>query len=85
MMKDTIPCKVTAISTTEAWAMITAKDIFTDEQHEENFNICAPLKRPIVTMTDLLCMDCEPDGKLTLMSMEGDMVEHLCIPREPHL
>ena len=91
MMKETFPCKVTAFSTAKpgkhgsAKAMITAKDIFTDKQYEETFGTGDMIPRPIVTKTEYTCIDCDEDGKLTMMDPSGELVEHLNLPTESHL
>ena len=70
IMKEQWPCKVTAFSTAKpgkhgsAKAMITAKDIFTDKQYDETFGTGDMIPRPIVTKTELVCMDVDDDGVL---------------------
>ena len=70
IMKEQWPCKVTAFSTAKpgkhgsAKAMITAKDIFTDKQYDETFGTGDMIPRPIVTKTELMCMDVDEDGVL---------------------
>ena len=70
IMKEQWPCKVTAFSTAKpgkhgsAKAMITAKDIFTDKQYDETFGTGDMIPRPIVTKTELMCMDVDDDGVL---------------------
>merc|ERR1719230_2065447 len=91
MMKGEFPCKVTAFSTAKpgkhgsAKAMITAKDIFTDKQYEETFGTGDMIPRPIVVKTEYTCIDCDDDGKLTMMDPAGELVEHLNLPTESHL
>ena len=91
MMKETFPCKVTAFSTAKpgkhgsAKAMITAKDIFTDKQYDETFGTGDMIPRPIVTKTEMTCLDVDDDGKLSLMNESGEIVEHLNLPTESHL
>ena len=91
MMKEQFPCKVTAFSTAKpgkhgsAKAMITAKDIFTDKQYDETFGTGDMIPRPIVTKTEVLCMDCDGDGVLNLLMADGDVKEDLNLPTEAHL
>merc|ERR1739838_128827 len=83
IMKEQWPCKVTAFSTAKpgkhgsAKAMITAKDIFTDKQYDETFGTGDMIPRPIVTKTELMCMDVDDDGVLSLMMPDGDIKEDL--------
>ena len=91
IMKEQWPCKVTAFSTAKpgkhgsAKAMITAKDIFTDKQYEETFGTGDMIPRPIVTKTELMCMDCDDDGVLSLLTAEGEEKSDLNLPTEAHL
>ena len=91
IMKEQFPCKVTAFSTAKpgkhgsAKAMITAKDIFTDKQYDETFGTGDMIPRPIVTKTELMCMDCDEDGALALLTAEGEPKEDLNLPTESHL
>merc|ERR1719469_1505033 len=72
MMKETFPCKVTAMNTAKpgkhgsAKAMIVAKDIFTDKQYEESFGTSDMISAPLVTKTEYLLLDLD-DDQLTLM------------------
>ena len=91
IMKEQWPCKVTAFSTAKpgkhgsAKAMITAKDIFTDKQYDETFGTGDMIPRPIVTKTELMCMDCDEDGVLSLLTAEGEEKSDLNLPTEAHL
>ena len=91
IMKEQWPCKVTAFSTTKpgkhgsAKAMITAKDIFTDKQYDETFGTGDMIPRPIVTKTELMCMDCDDDGVLSLLTADGEEKSDLNLPTEAHL
>ena len=91
MMKETFPCKVTAMNTAKpgkhgsAKAMIVAKDIFTDKQYEESFGTGDMIGAPIVTKTEYLLLDLD-DSQLTLMHQEsGDIREDIDLPTEKHL
>ena len=91
IMKEQWPCKVTAFSTAKpgkhgsAKAMITAKDIFTDKQYDETFGTGDMIPRPIVTKTELMCMDVDEDGVLSLLTADGEEKSDLNIPTESHL
>ena len=87
------PCKVTAMSTAKpgkhgsAKAMIVAKDIFTEKQHEETFGTSDNCKVPIVKKTEYSCIDIDTEtGNLTLMEQEtGECREDINLPEEGHL
>merc|ERR1719454_2484630 len=92
MMKEgTFPCKVTNLSTAKpgkhgsAKAMIVAKDIFTDKQYEETFGTGDMIPVPVVKKTEYVCIDCDGEGVLSLMTPEGEMKEDLSCPSEAHL
>merc|ERR1719454_193216 len=91
MMKEQYPCKVTALSTAKpgkhgsAKAMIVAKDIFTDKQYEETFGTGDMIPAPVVKKTEYVCIDCDGDGVLSLMTPEGEMKEDISCPTESHL
>ena len=91
MMKETFPCKVTAISTAKpgkhgsAKAMIVAKDIFTDKQYEETFGTGDMIPVPVVKKQEMVCMDCDDDGVLQLLTPEGEVKEDLSMPTAAHL
>merc|ERR1719412_782256 len=90
MLKETFPCKVTAFSTAKpgkhgsAKAMLTGKDIFTDKQYEETFGTGDMIPKPIVTKTELMCMDCDDDGVLSLLTADGEEKSDLNLPTEAH-
>ena len=91
MMKETFPCKVTAMNTAKpgkhgsAKAMIVAKDIFTDKQYEESFGTSDMIGAPLVTKTEYLLLDLD-DDQLTLMHQEsGDVREDIDLPTVSHL
>ena len=90
MMKEQFPCKVTAFSTAKpgkhgsAKAMITAKDVFTDKQYEETFGTGDMIPRPIISKTEVTCIDIE-DDYLQLMMADGDLKQDLTLPTEAHL
>ena len=65
--------------------MITAKDIFTDKQYDETFGTGDMIQRPIVTKTELMCMDCDEDGILSLLTSDGEPNKGLNLPTEAHL
>ena len=85
------PCKVTAFSTAKpgkhgsAKAMLVGKDIFTDKQYEETFGTGDMEPRPIVSKTEMNCIDISDDGFLQLMQEDGEMKEDIKIPHEEHL
>merc|ERR1711920_979458 len=92
IMKEQWPCKVTQFSTAKpgkhgsAKAMITAKDIFNDKQHEETFGTGDMIPAPIVTKTELQCLSYDDEGGLQILdATTGDLLEHLNIPTESHL
>ena len=91
MMKDVHPCKVTQMSTAKpgkhgsAKAMVTAKDIFTDKQFEETFGTGDMIPAPVVVKTEYVCVDCDEDGVLMLMTPEGEIKEDISIPSANHL
>lgn len=90
MIKD-MPCKVTAFSTAKpgkhgsAKAMLTGKDIFTDKQYEESFGTGDMIPKPIVSKTEMNCIDVTEDGFLSLMQEDGEMKEDIKLPQEEHL
>lgn len=92
MMKGgEFPCKVTQLTTAKpgkhgsAKAMVVAKDIFTDKQYEETFGTGDMIPAPVVKKTEYVCIDCDADGVLNLMTAEGEILEHLSLPTENHL
>merc|ERR1719231_1617224 len=91
MMKEMYPCKVVNFSTAKpgkhgsAKAMIVAKDIFTDKQYEETFGTGDMIPAPVVKKTEYVCIDCDQDGVLNLMTPEGEIKEDLSVPTESHL
>ena len=91
MMKEEFPCKVVNLSTAKpgkhgsAKAMIVAKDIFTDKQYEETFGTGDMIPAPVVKKTEYVCIDCDADGVLNLMTPEGEIKEDLSCPTEAHL
>ena len=90
IMKEQFPCKVTAFSTAKpgkhgsAKAMITAKDIFTDKQYDETFGTGDMIPRPIVTKTEVMCIDID-DGYVHLMMPDGEIKSDLALPEVAHL
>ena len=89
MIKD-FPCKVTAFSTAKpgkhgsAKAMLVGKDIFTDKQYEQTFGTGDMEPRPIVSKTEMNCLDIT-DGFLQLLQEDGEMKEDVKLPTEEHL
>merc|ERR1711957_82803 len=71
MMKETIPCKVTAMNTAK--------------QYEESFGTSDMIGAPLVTKTEYLLLDLD-DDQLTLMHQEsGDVREDIDLPTVSHL
>lgn len=91
MMKETFACRVTHFSTAKpgkhgsAKAMVMAKDIFNDKQHEETFGTGDMIPAPIVTKIEMQCMSYDEDGTLQILDGNGEMLEHLNLPTESHL
>ncbi len=91
MMKGEFPCKVVSFSTAKpgkhgsAKAMITGKDIFTDKQYEETFGTGDMIPAPVVVNNEFVCLDCDDQGVLQLLTASGDIKEDVSLPTATHL
>lgn len=85
MMKETFPCKVTAMSTAKpgkhgsAKAMVTAKDIFTDKQYDETFGTGDNIPAPVTKTLEYELLSLEGD-QCCLMDSVGGLREDVDLP-----
>ena len=91
MMAEKYPCKVTEIRTAKpgkhgaAKAMITAKDIFTDQQYVETFGTKDNVHAPVTSRTDFQLLAVESDQCQLLNLKDDSLKEDLDLPAAAHL
>ena len=90
MMKEIFPCKVISSVNSKPGktggpkTRIYGQDVFTDVKYEVMIRQSELIPRPIITKTEVLCIDTQ-DDILFIMGPDGDIREDLNLPNEAHL